>query len=58
MTDMTPWSQARLTSLRKVVAELCPREADQRRIVKEAGLREAAIAFDPSSDTSASSQGM
>lgn len=47
-----PWSQARLTSLRKVAAELYPREADQRRVIRSADLREAAIAFDPSADNS------
>jgi V8-like Glu-specific endopeptidase len=46
------WDTARLTTLRQVVAELFPREPDQRRLVTEAGLREAAIAFDPSADDS------
>jgi hypothetical protein len=46
------WDTARLTSLRQVAAELFPREPDQRRLVTEAGLREAAIAFDPSADDS------
>lgn len=46
------WDQGRLTSFRKVVAELYPRESDQRRLVKSAELREAAVQFDASADNS------
>jgi S1-C subfamily serine protease len=40
------WEQKELTALGKVLAELYPRDADQRRLVHDAGLKEAAIAFD------------
>jgi hypothetical protein len=41
-----------LTALRRVLADLYPREADQRRLAVDAGLRESAIAFDPAAETS------
>lgn len=44
-----------MASLRKIAAELYPRETDQRRLVAESGLRMAAIAFDSSADNSWSS---
>ncbi len=46
------WDQPRLTNLRKILAALYPREADQRRLVRDAELDEAAIAFDASAANS------
>jgi V8-like Glu-specific endopeptidase len=42
----------RLTSLRRLLAELYPREAEQRRVVSDAGLRAASVSFDPTAATS------
>ena len=42
------WNQAQLTNLRRIMSPLYPREQDQRRIVREVGLREDLIAFDSS----------
>jgi nucleoside phosphorylase len=41
-----------LTHLRRILADLYPRMIEQRRVAADAGLREGAIAFDPSADTS------
>jgi hypothetical protein len=46
------WDQPRLTRLRRLLVGLYPREADQRRIAAEAGLREEAIAFEASAENS------
>lgn len=47
-----PWSRPALTNLRRILARLYPRESQQRRLVVEAGLREAAVAFDAQADDS------
>lgn len=47
-----PWDRSHLVRVRAVVAELYPREVEQRRVVAEAGLRQAAIAFDAGADNS------
>jgi V8-like Glu-specific endopeptidase len=46
------WDAPQLASLRRVVAELYPLQSDQRRLVTEVGLRQAAIQFDPPADNS------
>jgi hypothetical protein len=46
------WDQPRLTNLRRILAAIYPREADQRRLIREAGLDEAVIAFDRSAANS------
>ncbi len=49
-----PWDQSRLNNLRSILAELYPREADQRRFIKEAdvGLDAGEIGFDQAANTS------
>ncbi len=39
-----------MIQLRRALAELYPRESDQRRVVTEAGLRESSIGFEASAD--------
>jgi hypothetical protein len=46
------WDARRLTNLRKILAAIYPREADQRRLVRDAGLDESLIAFDRSAANS------
>lgn len=46
------WQQENLNSIQRVLAELYPKEADQRRLVVESGLREASVAFNSIADTS------
>lgn len=46
------WHYRALDTLRRVLAELYPREPDQRRLVVAAGLREAAVSFDAAADAS------
>lgn len=40
-----------MIQLRRALAELYPRESDQRRVVTEAGLRESSIGFEASATT-------
>jgi hypothetical protein len=44
------WDTPQLTSLRTVAAELYPMQSDQRRLLTEVGLRQAAIQLDASAD--------
>ena len=46
------WNQPRLTNLRKILAAIYPREADQRRLIRDAGLNETLVAFDRSAANS------
>jgi hypothetical protein len=50
-----PWAQRQITELRRVLADLYPREADQRRVVADAQLPAATILFDASAANSWSS---
>jgi hypothetical protein len=46
------WDPHRLTNLRRILAAVYPREPDQRRLVRDAGLDESLIAFDRSAANS------
>lgn len=50
MSEGRAWSLQDLVALRRVLADLFPRELDQRRFVADLGLPAGTIAFDPSAE--------